>query len=104
MTSYKLAARCWKEQREIEQGSISSHRNYGERMVLSFNEKIQSQYYQILVLVSTIDNYKINYRQTANEHPPPMTIVLWGIQYTTKLSLIASIAMASALFEWMSEY
>jgi hypothetical protein len=33
-----------------------------------------------------------------------MTIVLWGIQYTTKLSLIASIAMASALFEWMSEY
>jgi hypothetical protein len=46
MTSYKLAARCWKERREIEQGSISSHRNYGEKMGQSFNEKIQSQYYQ----------------------------------------------------------
>ena len=46
MTSYKLAARCWKERREIKQGSISSHRNYGEKMGQSFNEKIQSQYYQ----------------------------------------------------------
>ena len=27
-------------------GSVSSHRDYGERMGLSFNEEIQSRYYQ----------------------------------------------------------
>jgi hypothetical protein len=30
----------------ITRGSISSHRDYGERMPLSFNEEIQSGYYQ----------------------------------------------------------
>ncbi len=30
----------------ITRGSISSHHNYGERMPLSFNEEIQSSYYQ----------------------------------------------------------
>jgi hypothetical protein len=46
MTSYLLAARCRKERRMISHGSISSHHNYGERMPLSFNNKIQSEYYQ----------------------------------------------------------
>ena len=27
-------------------GSVSSHHDYGERMGLSFNEEIQSEYYQ----------------------------------------------------------
>ncbi len=30
----------------ITHGSISSHRDYGERMPLSFSEEIQSGYYQ----------------------------------------------------------
>jgi hypothetical protein len=46
MTSYKLAARCRGERRSITRGSVSSHRDYGERMGLSFNEEIQSGYYQ----------------------------------------------------------
>ncbi len=46
MTSYKLAARCQGERRSITLGSVSSHRDYGERMGLSFNEEIQSGYYQ----------------------------------------------------------
>jgi len=46
MMSYKLAARCRCEHSAITAGSISSHRNYSERMVLSFNEEIQSGYYQ----------------------------------------------------------
>ena len=46
MTSYKPAARCRCERRAITAGSISSHRDYGERMGLSFNEEIQSGYYQ----------------------------------------------------------
>jgi hypothetical protein len=46
MTSYILVARCWKERQTISRGSISSHRNYGKRMPLSFNKEIQSQYYQ----------------------------------------------------------
>ncbi len=46
MTSYKIAACCQREWWEIEQGCISSHRNYGERMCLLFNKEIQSQYYQ----------------------------------------------------------
>jgi hypothetical protein len=45
-TSYMLAARCWRERWAITRGSISSHRNYGKRMPLSFNEEIQSSYYQ----------------------------------------------------------
>jgi hypothetical protein len=45
-TSYCLAARCWKERRVIKCGSVSTHRNYGERMLLSFNKEIQSNYYQ----------------------------------------------------------
>ena len=46
MTSYLLAARCRKERRTISRGSVSSHRDYGERMPLSFNNEIQSEYYQ----------------------------------------------------------
>ena len=45
-TSYHLAARCWKERRVIKRGSVSTHRNKGERMPLSFNEEIQISYYQ----------------------------------------------------------
>ncbi len=45
-TSYMLAARCWRERQTITRGSIRSHRNYGERMPLSFNKEIQSGYYQ----------------------------------------------------------
>ena len=46
MTSYKLAARCRCKRHAIMAGSISSHRNYGNGMGLSFNEEIQSGYYQ----------------------------------------------------------
>ena len=46
MASYKLAAHCRSQRRDISRGSISSHRDYGERMGLSFNEEIQSSYYQ----------------------------------------------------------
>ena len=46
MTSYLLAVRCWKKRRTISRDSISSHRDYGEKMPLSFNNKIQSKYYQ----------------------------------------------------------
>jgi hypothetical protein len=46
MTSYKLAAQCRCKRRAITAGSISSHHDYGERMGLSFNEEIQSGYYQ----------------------------------------------------------
>ena len=42
MTSYKLAARCRGERRS----SGSSHRDYGDRMELSFNKEIQSRCYQ----------------------------------------------------------
>ena len=45
-TSYMLAVRCQRERRTITWGSVSSHRNYGERMPLSFNKEIQSGYYQ----------------------------------------------------------
>ena len=45
-TSYKIVARCRRERREIERGCVSSHRDYGERLALSFNEEIQSKYYQ----------------------------------------------------------
>ncbi len=45
-TSYMLAARCWRERRTIMHSSVSSQQNYGERMPLSFNEEIQSGYYQ----------------------------------------------------------
>ncbi len=45
-TSYMLAACCWRERRAITRGSVSSHRDYGERMPLSFNKEIQSGYYQ----------------------------------------------------------
>ncbi len=43
--SYLLVARCRKERRTISRGSVSSHRDYGERMPLSFNNEIQSEYY-----------------------------------------------------------
>jgi hypothetical protein len=46
-TSYMLAACCRRERRAITHGSVSSHRDYSERMPLSFNKKIQSSYYQI---------------------------------------------------------
>jgi hypothetical protein len=46
MTSYKLAARCRGERHAITRGSISSHRDYGERMGISFNEEVQCGYYQ----------------------------------------------------------
>jgi hypothetical protein len=45
-TSYKLAAQCRRERHEIEKGSFSSQRDYGKRLALSFNEEIQSGYYQ----------------------------------------------------------
>jgi hypothetical protein len=45
-TSYMLAACCWRERRTVPRSSIGSHCNYGERMPLSFNEEIQSGYYQ----------------------------------------------------------
>jgi hypothetical protein len=45
-TSYMLAVRCRRERRTITRGSVSSHHDYGERMMLSFNEEIQSGYYQ----------------------------------------------------------
>ncbi len=45
-TSYMLAARCRRERWAIMRGSVSSHRDYSERMPLSFNEEIQSGYYQ----------------------------------------------------------
>ncbi len=37
MTSNKPAARCQGERRIITHGSVSSHRDYGKRMGLSFN-------------------------------------------------------------------
>ena len=40
MTSYLLAARCQKERRTISRGSVSSQREYDERMSLSFNNEI----------------------------------------------------------------
>jgi hypothetical protein len=46
MTSYKLAARCQGERRSTTLCSVSSHRDYGKRMGLSFNKEIQSGYYQ----------------------------------------------------------
>ncbi len=45
-TSYMLAACCRRERGTITRGSISNHRDYGERMLLSFNKEIQSGYYQ----------------------------------------------------------
>ena len=45
-TSYRLAARCWRERRTSKRFSISTHSNYGERMPLSVNEEIQIGYYQ----------------------------------------------------------
>jgi hypothetical protein len=41
-----LAARCHGERREITRGCVSSHRDYGERMALSFNKEIQLGYFQ----------------------------------------------------------
>jgi hypothetical protein len=41
-----LVARCWRERWTITRVSIGSHQDYGERMPLSFNEEIQSGYYQ----------------------------------------------------------
>ena len=46
MASYKLAAHCRSQRRDITRGSISSHRDYGERMGLSINKEIQIGYYQ----------------------------------------------------------
>ena len=45
-TSYRLAAHCWTDRRRIKRDSVSTHRDYGERMPLSFNKEIQSGYYQ----------------------------------------------------------
>jgi hypothetical protein len=41
-TSYILAARCRQERHELTVGSVSSHRDYGERLSVSFNNQIQS--------------------------------------------------------------
>ena len=45
-TSYRLAACCRRERRTIKRNSNNTHRNYGEKMPLSFNKEIQSVYYQ----------------------------------------------------------
>ena len=45
-TSYRLAAQCRQERRKIKLGSVSSHRDYGERLSVLFNEQIQSKYFQ----------------------------------------------------------
>jgi hypothetical protein len=46
MTSYHLVPQCRQERRKIERGIVSLHCDYGERLALSFNKEIQSQYYQ----------------------------------------------------------
>ena len=45
-TSYRLAAQCCQERRKITLGSVSSHRDYGERLSVLFNKKIQNEYFQ----------------------------------------------------------
>ena len=45
-TSYMLAVQCCGERRKITRRCVSSHRDYGERMALSFNKEIQLGYYQ----------------------------------------------------------
>jgi hypothetical protein len=50
MTSYRLAVQCCAERRTIMRSSVSSHRDYGKRLGLSFNEEIQSMYYQITLV------------------------------------------------------
>ena len=45
-TSYRLAARCCQERREITLGSVSSPRDYGERLSVLFNKQIQIEYFQ----------------------------------------------------------
>jgi hypothetical protein len=64
-TSYMLAARCWRERQMIMHGSISSHRDYGERMPLSFNEDIQSGYYQNTTV--SVEGASIEWVGTAGE-------------------------------------
>ncbi len=49
-TSYRLAARCRRERRTIKHVSVSTNCNYGERMPLSFNQEIQSGYYQNMLV------------------------------------------------------
>ena len=49
-TNYPLAVHCWKERHRIKRGSVSIHLDYGERMQLSFNEKIQTGYYQNMLV------------------------------------------------------
>ena len=49
-TSYRLAARCRRERRTIKHDSVSTNCNYGERMPLSFNQEIQSGYYQNMLV------------------------------------------------------
>ncbi len=44
-TSYMLAVQCCGERRKITRRCVSSHRDYGERMALSFNKEIQLGYY-----------------------------------------------------------
>jgi hypothetical protein len=46
MTSYRLAVQCHTERRTITRCSVSLHHDYGKRIGLSFNEEIQSGYYQ----------------------------------------------------------
>jgi hypothetical protein len=46
MTSYRLAVQFHAERHTITHGSVSLHCNYGKRLGLSFNEEIQSGYYQ----------------------------------------------------------
>jgi hypothetical protein len=46
MTSYRLAVGCRVERHTIMRSSVSLHCNYGKRLGLSFNEEIQSRYYQ----------------------------------------------------------
>ena len=49
----------------IRHGSISSHRDYGERMPLSFNEEIQSGYYQNMSV--SVEGVSIKWVNAAGE-------------------------------------
>ena len=65
MTSYKLAAQCRVQRCDITCGSISSHCDYGKRMGLSFNEEIQSSYYQNTSV--SVEGVSVEWVDKANE-------------------------------------
>ena len=64
-TSYCSATRCRKERRTIKRGSISTHRDYYERMPLSFNKKIQSGYYQNTLM--SVEGASLKWVDTAGD-------------------------------------